>query len=113
MSTNHNPRKIPEKDWKLLRALQDEKISIFCERTLSKLSDTIASEETTPREKYKKVWKILNKEDDKLGLMFDDLRRSTAVQKLGAWRRFGLLTDEELAQLSEDTQRAVEFFSTL
>ena len=113
MAANQNERKFPEKDWKLLRALQEEKLSTFCERTLSKLSDAIESEESTPREKYNNVWKILEKEDDKLGLMFDDLKRSNAVQKLGAWRRHGLLTDEDLAQLSEDTQRAVEFFSTM
>ena len=113
MSTKQKSRGIPEKDWKLLRSLQQEKISAFCERTLRKLGDTITSKAATPLETYKRVWEILTQEDNNLGLMFDDVKRSNALQKLGAWRRFGLLSDDELSQLSEDTRRAVEFFSTL
>jgi hypothetical protein len=52
-------------------------------------------------------------EDERIALMFDDLKRSNAVLKLGAWRRYEVLSDDELKQFSEETQRNAELLSEL
>jgi hypothetical protein len=40
--------------------------------------------------------------------MFNDLRRSNAVLKLVAWKRYGFLTESELNGFSEETQSTIE-----
>ncbi|HMA86605.1 MAG TPA: hypothetical protein VKN73_12945 [Desulfosalsimonadaceae bacterium] len=39
--------------------------------------------------------------------MFDDLKRSTAVFKLAMWRQNGLLSDADVNELSESTQKSI------
>ncbi|CAM5195052.1 hypothetical protein [Alishewanella longhuensis] len=39
--------------------------------------------------------------------MFNDLKRSNAVFKIAALKHYGVLTDEQLAQFSQETQEQV------
>ena len=50
----------------------------------------------------------MKEEDKEIALMFDDLKRSTAVFKLSVWKRNGLLSDENFEEFSEETQRRIE-----
>ena len=104
---------IKEKDWKLLRSMKDEKLAFFCDRVFAKLDNVIKNKGTESHQAYRKLWKTLRREDDKIAAMFDDLKRSNAVRKLGAWRRYGILTDEELQQFSEETRNSVVLLSEL
>jgi hypothetical protein len=39
--------------------------------------------------------------------MFDDFKRSTAFFRLAAWRRQGLISEDDLAMFTEETQAVV------
>ena len=62
-------------------------------------------------EAYLRLWKILKKEDAKIATMFDDVKRSNAFQKIAAWNFYGLISDKELAQFSEDTQEIIHILN--
>jgi hypothetical protein len=44
---------------------------------------------------YLKLWKVMQEEDKEISLMFDDLKRSTAIFKLAMWKRNGILSGED------------------
>jgi hypothetical protein len=46
--------------------------------------------------------------DVKQAGMLDDLKRSTAVFKLARWKRNGILSGEDLKELTEETQKHIE-----
>ncbi|EHR39363.1 hypothetical protein AJE_17205 [Alishewanella jeotgali KCTC 22429] len=53
------------------------------------------------------LWKLINKEDEAIAEMFNDLKRSNAVFKIAALKHYGVLTDEQMAQFSQETQEQV------
>jgi len=99
---------IPERDWKKLRALKDSALDVACERIFHRINGVIESRGTESHRYYLKLWKIMREEDEKISLMFDDLKRSTAVFKLAMWRRNGILSDESFSELTEETQNRIE-----
>ena len=92
-----------ERDWKKLRSTKDEKLNIACAKIFKKVEKLLKNDRKTRHERYLALWKIMRREDREIGRMFDDLKRSNATSKLIAWRQNGLLSDEELAQFSEQT----------
>ncbi len=99
---------ISEKDWKKLRSLKDTAINIACERIFQKISTLIESRGAESHKYYLKLWKVLREEDKEISLMFDDLKRSTAVFKLAMWKRNGILSGEDFGELTEETQKHIE-----
>ncbi len=100
-------RQFPEKDWKKIRKLKDQLLHKFCDSALDKLKPIIENREQGSHKAYLDLWNVLNKEDDELSLMFDDLKRSTAFYKLAAWKKNGLISEEEFSQFSDETQNVV------
>lgn len=98
---------IPESDWKKLRAMKDDLLSAACERILEKAEAVIADKSKGSHSAYLALWELLRAEDDEISVMFDDLKRSTAILKLAAWKGNGLISDAALAQFSPETQEAV------
>ena len=98
---------IPEKDWKLLRAMKDEKLALACEQILRRVEDIIQERKGKEHEAFLKVWRTLQKENAEIAWLFDDMRRSTAFIKLLAWRKKGLLNDEELRLFSAETRQSI------
>ena len=99
---------IAEKDWKKLRTLKDAALNIACERTFQKITKLIESRGAENHKYYLKLWKVLQEEDKEISLLFDDLKRSTAVFKLAMWKRNGLLSAEDFEELTEETQKRIE-----
>lgn len=104
---------VPEKDWKRLKKLKDEKLNKACSNILQKIESEIKGEEKNSHEVYLKVWKLIEREDKKIAEMFDDLRRSNALYKLASWKIYGLLNDEELSGFSEETRSTIEKIESL
>ena len=104
-------RRVPESDWKKLRAMKDELLNLACERIFEELEAVIEGRGNKSHEAYLRLWEILKKEDAKIATMFDDVKRSNAVQKLAAWNFYGLISDEELAQFSEETQEIIHILN--
>ena len=99
---------IPEKDWKKLRALKETAIKIACERIFYKINTLIESRGSESHKYYLKLWKVMKAEDKKIALMFDDLKRSTAIFKLSMWKRNGILSDDDFEEFTEETQQRVD-----
>ena len=99
---------ISEKDWKKLRSLKDSALNIACERIFEKIKKLINSRGTETHKYYLKLWKMLKEEDKEISLMFDDLKRSTAIFKLAMWKKNGILSDEDFDELTEKTQQRIE-----
>jgi hypothetical protein len=65
--------------------------------------------EGTSHGRYLRLYETVHKGDDEVDWAFNDLKRSTALIKLGAMARLGLVTDEELARFEPDTRETVRF----
>ena len=104
---------LPERDWKTARDMQDELLATECARILEKVRSIADVDSDSSHAAYLELWKHLRREDKKIGVMFDDLKRSNCIQKVAAWRRYGLLTDDRLAQFTDETQESIRFLSTL
>lgn len=99
---------IPEKDWKLLRAMKDEKLNQACGGILERIEAELKNKGKENHKAYLEVWEVVNSSNREIAEMFDDLRRSNAVLKLASWRRYGLLTEKELNEFSEETRSTIE-----
>jgi len=99
---------IAEKDWKLLRALKEEKLNKSCGDILGRIDTEIKKKGNENHKAYLKVWEIVDSGDNEIAEMFNDLRRSNAVLKLVAWKRNGLLTEKELNEFTEETRSSIE-----
>ena len=105
-------RDIPERDWKILRSMKDEKLDVALLRIFEKIEKVMKNERQSLHKRYLSLWKTMRKEDRKISRMFDDLKRSNAINMLIAWRHYDLLSDEELAQFSERTRATIEFLTS-
>lgn len=101
-------KEFPEKDWKVLRKLEDKLLQRFCNNALDKIKPVIENRGNDSHEAYSSLWEIMHREDKELATMFDDLKRSTAFFKLAAWKRNGLLSDTEFSEFSNETKDFVK-----
>ncbi|MFO7945063.1 MAG: hypothetical protein R6U51_12265 [Anaerolineales bacterium] len=101
---------IREKDWKIVRSLKDAVLDRACQRILMKVSKIIADEDKSTHTRYLELWKTLKTEDKDIAFMFDNLRRSTALQQLARWKFNNLVTDEEMKAFSDGTLEKVNVF---
>ena len=99
---------IPERDWKKLRSLEDAALNIACERIFQNITKLIESRGAESHKYYLKFWKVLQEKDKEISLMFDDLKRSTAIFKLAMWKKNGILSGEDFEELTEETKKRIE-----
>jgi hypothetical protein len=103
---------VSEKDWKMLINIQKRLLNSACEIIFQRIEQISSNRKGREHESYLELWKIINKEDDVIAEMFDDLRRSNAVWKIAALKHYGVLTDDQLALFSQETQDNVARFSS-
>ena len=99
---------IPERDWKVLREVQRLALERYCERVLQECASVVGDPDRTAHERYLQLYRLVEKRDRELARAFDDLRRSTATNRLIAMRTLGVVTDEEMERFSEGTRGIVE-----
>lgn len=95
---------IKESDWKLLRKLNDGALDELCQRALSEVQAIASDTSRSHHERYLTVFRTLKKRDEEIAEAFNDLRRSNALIKLANMKSLGLVTNDELAQFSVETQ---------
>lgn len=103
--------RIAEKDWKTLRSLKDQKLSAACDKIFQRVEAIAKNRGDKTHQAYLKLWKVLNQADQEIVAMFDDLRRSTAIVKLAHWRKYGILSDDELSRFTTETQATIRSLS--
>jgi len=99
---------IPESDWKKLRSLKDAALNTACERIFLKISSLLKERGTESHKYYLKLWKMMESEDKEIALMFDDVKRNTAIFKLASWKMNGFLSDDDLEKFTEETQERIQ-----
>ena len=104
---------IPESDWRHFKRVHGVLVERFCQRTLDELAAMLRAREGSAHDQYRRAYELIEQRDEELARAFDDYRRSTAVMQLVIMRRMGLLSDEELAAFSEQTQQAVRGVDSL
>jgi hypothetical protein len=101
---------IAEREWRILRELKPIALERLCQRVLSELV-RIASDDTKgAHERYLAIFKVINQRDDEIASAFNDLRRSTAMQRLACMKYLELLTEEEMSRFSPETRDSIDFY---
>jgi hypothetical protein len=99
------PEAFPERDWRVFRELRPVWLQRYCakvnQQVLKKLSDSRRSE----HERYIDVYRFIQKKDRELGDAFNDFRRSTATRQISVIRSLGVVSEQEVARFSDQTQR--------
>ena len=104
---------VPENDWKTLRKLKEELLATACENVFRKVDKLSKSRSGSEHETHLKIWDLVKNENSAIAEMFDDLRRSNALFKITALRRYGVLTDEHLNMFTQETQIVLKTSLTL
>ena len=101
-------REIKESDWKLFRQLHAVALERFCQCVLNE-SELLQRDSTrSAHERYLALYQLVHNRNKEVARLFDDFRRFTALWQLAAIKEQGLLTDEEFARFSQETQNLVE-----
>ena len=100
---------IKESDWKIYRQLQPVILDRYCQWIISEIDRVSKQPETSNHDKYLEIFSLMKKHDREIALLFDNTRRSNAIEQLVGLKSRGLIEDEEFAQLGKETQdRVVE-----
>ena len=95
---------LPETDWRLLRSVHRAALDRYSTRVLEECAATIRGTAPSPHDRYLRLFRMLKERDESIAAAFDDLRRSTAIQRLAAMIALGVVTDEELNRFSAPTR---------
>jgi len=104
---------IPEHDWRVLRSVHRSALDRYCSRVLDECVATIQRADLSAHDRYLKLYTLLKERDKSLAAAFDDLRRSTALQRLAAMIALRVVTDQELSQFSVATRDAARMLADL
>lgn len=98
---------LPESDWKVFRRLREVALERFCRRVLEEVGRAASKNGGKYHDRYLEVYRLLDRRDDELGRAFNNPRRSSAAVQLALIQAHSLLTAEEMAQFSPETQQIV------
>jgi hypothetical protein len=104
--------RMTESDWKLFRELRTVALERFCERVLSDIARITSDSRKTQHERYLEVFAIVRGRDRDLAAMFDNPRRSTALDQLSMMLLCGLVTGEELLRFSPKIHESVSVLAS-
>ncbi|MDR3671146.1 MAG: hypothetical protein P4L36_09890 [Holophaga sp.] len=101
---------LPESDWKIVRRLHDQALERFCQKVLSDIERINAVLTQKAHTRYLEIFKLVEEQDKEIEWIFNDLRRSNAMEHLCAMYSRKLLPEEDFALLSQETQDQVRGF---
>ena len=103
----------PESDWKILRALHKVALDRYCEQVLKDCAAVMRDEGKSHHERYLALFKLVRERDGTVAWAFNDLRRSTATQRLARIHSLGLLTREEFERFSPQIRDTTQFLADM
>lgn len=103
-------REIIESDWKLLRELKAGALERLCRRILIEVAASCNAAGSS-HERFADVFSRVKDGDADVAAIFDDLRRSNAVRRLGLMRAHRLITDAEFGTFTETTRKAASLIA--
>jgi len=102
---------ISESDWKKFRNMKNDVLNQNCENIFVKIDQLIEKRKGNEHEIYLKLYRLIREEDRQIEILFDNLKRSNAIQKLAAWVSYGVISKETLEMFSQETQRVVKIYN--
>jgi hypothetical protein len=96
-----------ERDWKYMRSLKDELLHALCERINRQAVVIVESEKGDPHERYAKLYEHVLASGKIVAKCFDEWRRSKLWMKVLALRNHGLLSEEQIQNLSESARECL------
>jgi hypothetical protein len=102
-----------ERDWKHLRTVHKIALERFCTQVLDDAGAIIQDDGLSAHERYLQLFQLLRERNAAMATAFDDMRRSTGLQRLIAMVRLHALTPEELAGFNPDVQETAREMSLL
>jgi hypothetical protein len=98
---------IKEPDWKLLRELHPIALERFSQRVLDEVAQINSDSAKSCHQRYGEIFGLIKRRDKEMALVFNTLRRSTALIQLAAMQARDLLTQEEFALFSPEACQVV------
>ena len=95
-------------DWKTFKPLREAALERFCKRVLDEVARISSDQTKSQHKRYIAIYRLTRERDKKIDMIFDTLRRSTAVRQICRFRSHDLLTADELQQFSPELVRSVE-----
>jgi hypothetical protein len=102
-----------ERDWKHLRTVHEVALERFCTRVLDAAVAIAQDGGLSAHERYLQLFQLLDERNAAMATAFDDMRRSTGLQRLIAMVGLNVLTRQELAGFNPDVQATVRAMSQL
>lgn len=96
----------PESDWKVLRSLHRTALERYCVRVLNECAVVMRDDKRSGHDRYLHLVRLVQERDDGIAATFDDLRRSTAIQRLAAMINLGVVSSAELGQFIPATRES-------
>jgi hypothetical protein len=94
---------LPDQDWRHLKAVHSAALDRYCARILDEATEVIGEQTVSPHERYVRLFRLVQERNDTVAAAFDDLRRSTAIQRLAAMISLNVVSDAELNAFSLST----------
>lgn len=93
-----------ESDWKKFRKVRVGALEDYCNRIFDEWDAIRGQEMLSAHERYLKLYALIRERDKKLGRIFDGFSRSSAPFALKKMANENLVTDEQLAEFSQDVR---------
>ena len=96
----------PESDWKRLRSVHRAALERYCARILDECAVAMRDDTRSAHDRYLHVVRLLDERNGQVASAFDDMRRSTAIQRLAAMISLGVVGGAELGQFTVATRES-------
>jgi len=98
---------IKESDWKYLRTIKDTILNRHCDAILEVIDLILQNRKGEEHKSYIQIYRLINDKDKEIAVTYNDLKRSSAIDKICHMRKNLAMTDEEFSKFSEETQNIV------
>jgi hypothetical protein len=103
----------PESDWKLLRSLHPAALERYCARVLDECAVVMRYDKLSAHDRYLRLVRLIRERDDRVAAAFDDLRRSTAIQRLAAMINLEVVSSVDLGRFTPATRESATAFAEI
>ena len=103
---------VTQSDWKKFKVVRERALERLCERALDDLAKIAADASATYHDRYLQVFEMINDYDKQIADGFNYLSRSRMLQQIAYSRSLNLITDDEMAEFTQQTQDDVAKFAS-
>jgi hypothetical protein len=95
---------LKERDWKYMRSIHDEMLHKLCENINRRAVEIVTSGSGNSHEQYLSLYRHIQDSDEIIEVCFNDWKRSRLTDRILFLRRYGLLTDRHVKNLTSEGQ---------